>query len=312
MSRQCTDTIMMVKPAAFGYNAETAANNFYQKESKDLSKKEVQEIAIDEFNAFVEKLRSKGVDIIVVEDTADPVTPDAIFPNNWVTFHENGDAIWYPMFSPTRRKERRGDIMAFLKSNYNYKINQIHDLSILESQEVFLEGTGSLVLDRINKIAYAAISDRTHRQALFAFTRKTGYETIEFEAFQTVEGRRLPIYHTNVMMSVGKKLAIVCLESVDNKDERKMLLGTLKDTNKEIVEITEEQCNSFAGNMLEVETKDGDAVMVMSTAAYKSLREDQIEKITKHCDILHSSLETIETAGGGSARCMMAEVFLPR
>lgn len=312
MTQQCTDTIMMVKPAAFGYNAETAENNYYQKESTDLTKQEVQERAMKEFNAFVEKLRNRGVDIIVVEDTAEPVTPDAIFPNNWVSFHENGDAIWYPMFSPMRRNERRGDVMAFLKNNYNYQLKQIHDLSILEADDVFLEGTGSLVLDRVNKIAYAAISNRTHKQALFAFTKKTGYKAIDFEAFQTVDGKRLPIYHTNVMMSVGEKVAIVCLDAVDKQKDKETLLAAFKKTNKEIVEITEEQCNSFAGNMLEVKSKEGEAVMVMSLAAYNSLNQDQIEKISKHCDILHSSLETIEMAGGGSARCMMAEVFLPR
>lgn len=303
---------MMVKPAAFGYNVETAENNYYQKESKDLTKQEVQERAVKEFNAFVEKLRGRGVDVIVVDDTAEPVTPDAIFPNNWVSFHDNGDAIWYPMFSPMRRNERRGDVMAFLKNNYNYQIKQIHDLSVLEAEGVFLEGTGSLVLDRVNKIAYAAISNRTHKQALFAFAKKTGYKTVEFEAFQSVDAKRLPIYHTNVMMSVGQKLAIVCLDSIDKSEDREKLISILKDTKKEIVEITEEQCNSFAGNMLEVQTKDGEAVMVMSSAAYHALTPDQIQKISKHCDILHSSLETIEMAGGGSARCMMAEVFLPQ
>jgi len=302
----------MVRPEQFGFNEETAENNYYQKRLDDVSENEIQIRARKEFDFFVESLRNKGVNVIVVKDTPEPKTPDAVFPNNWISFHEKGHVVWYPMYSEIRRAERRGDILGTLKNDHHFTVRQIHDFSIYESEGAYLEGTGSMVLDRVNKIAHAALSERTDERVLNAFCKKVGYTAVKFNAFQTVEGKRLPIYHTNVMMSVAETFVIVCLESIDDESEKQKLLNSLKETNKEIIAITEAQCTQFAGNMLQVKNKEGKKYLVMSSAALRSLDEGQIAKIEKHCDIIHSSLETIETLGGGSARCMMAEVFLPK
>ncbi|MTI20476.1 amidinotransferase [Fulvivirga sp. RKSG066] len=312
MAKDCTDTILMVRPRQFGFNEETARNNHYQKKPDDLSENEAQIRAKNEFDTFVEKLRANGIEVIVIEDTPEPHTPDSIFPNNWISFHEKGHIVWYPMYSEIRRGERRGDVIGILKSEHGFKVKQIHDLSIYESENEFLEGTGSMVLDRNNKLAYAAISDRTHEKVLDVFTKKMGYTPIKFTANQTVNQSRLPIYHTNVMMCVAEKFVIICLESIDDPSEKQMLLDTFKKTDKEVIEISEAQCNQFAGNMLQVNNKNGDRFLVMSSTAFNSLNDQQISAIEKHCDIIHSSLKTIETLGGGSARCMMAEVFLPK
>ncbi len=310
--QQTTDTILMIRPQRFGFNEQTAANNFYQKKLDGVSDNEAQIRAKKEFDAFVEKLRDSGIQVIAIEDTPEPHTPDAVFPNNWISFHEKGHVVWYPMYSEIRRAERRGDILAILKNEFGFKVKQIHDLSMYESQQVFLEGTGSMVLDRVNKLAYAAISDRTHTTALNSFCKKVGYKAVSFNAFQTVEGKRLPIYHTNVMMCVADSFAVICMDAIDSKAEQRKLQEQLSATGKEIIEISEEQCNQFAGNMLQVKNTSGQQFLVMSSTAYKSLSEEQILAIEKHCGIIHSSLETIETLGGGSARCMMAEVFLPK
>ncbi len=309
---QYTDTILMVRPQAFGFNEQTAANNFYQRKLDGVSENEAQIRAKKEFDGFVAKLREHGVSVITIEDTPEPHTPDAVFPNNWISFHEKGHVVWYPMYSEIRRGERRGDILATLKNDYGFKVKQIHDLSLFESEEVYLEGTGSMVLDRVNKLAYAAISDRTHAKALNAFCKKVGYTAVSFKANQTVDSQRLPIYHTNVMMCIADSFAVVCLDSIDEPAETQKLIKSFNSTRKEIIEISETQCNQFAGNMLQVKNTDGQRFLVMSTTAYKSLSDKQKEQIKKHCDIIHSSLETIETLGGGSARCMMAEVFLPK
>lgn len=302
----------MIRPQRFGYNEQTASNNFYQKKLDGVSDNEAQIRAKKEFDAFVEKLRDSGIQVIAIEDTPEPHTPDAVFPNNWISFHEKGHVVWYPMYSEIRRAERRGDILAILKNEFGFKVKQIHDLSMYESQQVFLEGTGSMVLDRVNKLAYAAISDRTHTTALNSFCKKVGYKAVSFNAFQTVEGKRLPIYHTNVMMCVADSFAVICMDAIDRKAEQRKLQEQLSATGKEIIEISEEQCSHFAGNMLQVKNTSGQQFLVMSSTAYKSLSEEQLLAIEKHCGIIHSSLETIETLGGGSARCMMAEIFLPK
>ncbi|UII23640.1 citrulline utilization hydrolase CtlX [Fulvivirga ligni] len=311
MSRQTTSTIMMIRPVKFRYNEQTAVNNYYQKVLDELDPEEVQAKALQEFDNFVEKLRGKGVKVIVINDTPDPDTPDSIFPNNWVSFHADGKVGLYPMFAENRRLERRDDILGALDNEYGLNVASIEDFSFHEKEDKYLEGTGSMILDRVNKIVYAAISQRTDEDVLDEFCRKFAFKPVKFIANQTVEGERLPIYHTNVMMCVAETFAVICLDSIDDADERKAVIDSLEASGKEIIEITEDQEHHFAGNMLQVNAESGEKYLVMSEAAYQSLTAKQISAIEKHCPIIHSSLDTIEALGGGSARCMMAEVFLP-
>lgn len=309
---QLTNSILMIRPVAFRRNEQTAVNNYYQKLLAGISPEEIQAKVMAEFDGMVEKLRRAGVHVIVVNDTADPDTPDSIFPNNWVSFHHDGRVGLFPMFAENRRLERREDILETLVDEYGFHIEELADFTELEEQEAFLEGTGSMVLDRKNHIAYAALSERTDEHALMLFCEEFDYIPVTFSAFQTVNGERLPIYHTNVMMSVGDKIAAICADCIDDEDERKKVLNRLKSTQKELVLLTEEQIGRFAGNMLEVLGDKGEHIMVMSTAAYGALSEEQIDTIKKHCTIVHSDLTVIEALGGGSARCMMCEVFLPK
>lgn len=310
--RQLTSTIMMVRPIKFRFNEETAVNNYYQKEQSGFNAEEIQNRALQEFDDFVEKLRGHGVNVRVVDDTLDPSTPDSIFPNNWVSFHQDGHVGIFPMYAENRRLERREYIIEGLIQD-GFRIDTIEDFTDFEEQNKFLEGTGSMVLDRENKVAYAAISERTNPDVINEFALKFQYKPVLFTALQTFEGQRMPIYHTNVMMAMGDQFAIICLDSIDDLDERHAVIHALEDTDKEVIDITEEQKEQFAGNMLQVADKKGNKYMVMSSAAYGSLTDDQKERILAYNnDIIHSSLNTIETLGGGSARCMMAEVFLPR
>lgn len=308
--RQSTDTIMMIRPVQFRMNEQTAVNNYYQKVIDGLTPEDVQEKALKEFDTFVEKLRDKGVHVIVINDTPDPSTPDSIFPNNWVSFHDDGRVGLYPMFAENRRLERREDIIETLKKDFDIK--EVIDFSSHEAESKFLEGTGSMILDRPNKLVYAAISERTQPDVLDDFCAKFGYKAVKFVANQTVDGKRLAIYHTNVMMCVADDFAILCADSIDNKEERKAVIDSLESTGKEVITISEEQKHHFAGNMLQVRVKDDQRYLVMSGAAYQSLNQEQIDRIERYCPIIHSSLDTIEALGGGSARCMMAEVFLPK
>ncbi len=310
MPAQNTSNILMIRPVAFAMNAETAKDNHYQNQQAGISERKAQEEALKEFDAFVEKLRDAGVNVIVVEDTPEPRTPDSIFPNNWVSFHENGLVVLYPMCAENRRLERREDILEMLKKK-GFKISETLDYSPSESDGLFLEGTGSLVLDRENLIAYACISQRTNEMLLKDWGEQLGYEVVSFRALQDVDGQLLPIYHTNVMMSVGEEIAIICADSIKDQAERNAVITKLEQTRKTIVYITEDQKSSFAGNMLQVVNSFGEKIMVMSTQAFESLTAEQKTEIEKTNRILHSSLTTIETLGGGSARCMMAEVFLP-
>jgi hypothetical protein len=291
-------------------NAQTAIDNHYQQKVEGLSDAQAQAQALQEFDDFVEKLRTAGIDVLVINDIPEPATPDSIFPNNWVSFHETGMVVLYPMHAENRRLERREDILEKLKTS-GFQIREILDYSAHEDDNMFLEGTGSLVLDRENLIAYACLSQRTHEHLLNDWAQQLGYEVVSFHALQAVDGQLLPIYHTNVMMSVGQELAILCAESIKDEAERKRVIDSLANTGKEIVLITEAQKSSFAGNMLQVVNDKGEHILVMSTQAFESLNEEQIATIEKTNRILHSSLKTIETLGGGSARCMMAEVFLP-
>jgi len=301
----------MIRPVDFHFNAETAKNNYYQQNVKDFDGKTPNELAAQEFDDFVEVLRANGIDVMVVDDLLDPKTPDSIFPNNWVSFHQDGRIGLYPMFAVNRRLERRMDILESLREK-NFDINEIVDLTESEESDKFLEGTGSLVLDRENKIAYAAISVRTDKDVVDDFCAAFGYEGVVFTANQTVDGNRLPIYHTNVMMCVADKYAVVCADTIDDETERKHLIDRLVSSGKEIVYLTEKQKHHFAGNMLQLANKSGETFTVMSSAAYNSLTDSQLTQLKKFGGIIHSSLSTIEQLGGGSARCMMAEMFLPK
>ncbi|WP_297514420.1 citrulline utilization hydrolase CtlX [Flavobacterium sp.] len=308
---QTTNAILMIRPVAFRMNEQTAVNNYYQKVLDGLSPETVNAKAQQEFDTFVQKLRLVGVDVSVVDDTLDPNTPDSIFPNNWISFHETGDVVLYPMFAENRRAERREDVLDLLEDR-GFVVNDIMDYTSAEEDNIFLEGTGSLLLDRQNGKAYCALSPRADEELMIEFCEDFEYTPVIFEAFQTVNGERKLIYHTNVMMCIGDTFAVICADCIDDKKERKMVLDSLRSDEKDIILITEDQVNNFAGNMLEVKGSDGKRYLVMSSSAYQVLTKKQIAQIEQHVTILHSSLDTIEACGGGSARCMMAEVFLPK
>lgn len=308
--KQITNTIMMIRPVCFRYNEQTAKNNYYQQVLDNLTSDQIQRNALNEFDTFVKKIRSVGVEVIVIEDSKMPDTPDSIFPNNWVSFHADGTVGLYPMYAKNRRDERREDIFDALVDEYYFHIEEVKDFTEFENHNKFLEGTGSMVLDRENKICYAAISIRTDEIAVMQFCDEFGYQSVCFTANQDVDGKRMPIYHTNVMMCVSDKFAVICLDAIDDAAERKHVIETLIETRKEIIAITKAQKHRFAGNMLQVMGEK--PYLVMSNSAFSSLTVQQKAAIEKHCPILHSSLDTIEACGGGSARCMMAEVFLPK
>nr|WP_220473489.1 arginine deiminase-related protein [Allomuricauda aequoris] len=291
-------------------NEQTAVNNYFQ-EDPHLKNTVINQRAQEEFDQFVKVLRGHGVNVIVVEDTLERDTPDSIFPNNWVSFHESGTVCIYPMFAENRRKERREDILDLLEEE-GFVINEVMDYTVAEEDDVFLEGTGSILMDRVNQKAYCALSERAHEELFIEFCEDFDCFPVIFHANQTVDGKRLPIYHTNVMMALAETFAVICLDSIDDKKERKNVVEHLKMDGREIIAITEEQMNHFAGNMLQVIGAKDQRYMVMSSQAYKSLMDAQIKAIEKHGPIIHSSLDTIELCGGGSARCMMAEVFLPK
>tara|TARA_R110002050_G_scaffold32294_9_gene83256 strand:+ start:2889 stop:3824 length:936 start_codon:yes stop_codon:yes gene_type:complete len=309
--QQTTNSVLMVRPINFRMNEQTAVNNYYQQELTNMLPATINAKAEKEFDDFVIKLQNIGVEVIVVNDTETPITPDSIFPNNWISFHENGDVGLYPMFAENRRLERREDVLETLESK-GFVIENIVDYTEAEEEEVFLEGTGSMVLDRENRKAYCALSPRADEDLFIEFCEDFEYTPVIFTSNQTVDNQREAIYHTNVMMCVAEQFAIICLESIDDKKERKNVLKHLKENGKEVITITEQQVNAFAGNMLQVKGNNEQRYLVMSSSAYHSLRKEQLQKIEKYNPIIHSSLETIETCGGGSARCMMAEVFLPK
>ncbi len=308
--QQTTNTILMIRPVSFRMNEQTAVNNYFQ-EDLDLKTAEINTKAQEEFDAFVEKLRAVGINVIVENDDEHLDTPDSIFPNNWVSFHGNGDVAKYPMFAENRRRERRDEVFIRLEEE-GFKIENIIDYSSAELEGVFLEGTGSIALDRVNRKAYCALSPRADEELFIEFCEDFEYTPVIFTANQTVDGERLAIYHTNVMMCLAENFAVICLDTIDDKKERKNVVRHLKQDGKEIISITESQMHQFAGNMLQLKGDNDKRYLIMSEAAHKSLTKTQIASIEKHCPILSSSLETIETCGGGSARCMMAEVFLPK
>lgn len=302
---QTTSHILMIRPVGFVYNEQTAVNNAFQ--SASAESEIVQEKALAEFDTFVTVLRDNGVDVTVVQDTPDPHTPDSIFPNNWISFHSDGTVILYPMFAPNRRAERKPQVLD--KISGKFTISKQEDLTAFEERDIFLEGTGSMVLDRDNRIAYACLSPRTDETVLHEFCSKMNYTPVVFIA---TDGNGRQIYHTNVMMCIADRYAVVCLESIASPPEQQKVSDTIIRTGKAIIPITLKQMNHFAGNMLQVENSRGETLLVMSSQAYESLSEEQISTLTAFNRIVHSPIPTIEKNGGGSARCMMAEIFLAK
>jgi len=301
---QSTSNLLMIRPVNFGFNEQTAESNAFQ--TRDTDQQQVQANALAEFDGLVHVLRDNGLNVTVIDDTPQPHTPDSIFPNNWVSFHANGDVFLYPMRAENRRLERREDIITQLEDNF--KVNHVFDLSHFEHEGKFLEGTGNMVLDRENKIVYACLSPRTNEKILATFCKQTDYQSINFHA---IDENGLAIYHTNVMMALGSNFAVICLDSIMDITEKELVIKSLKDTGKEIVDISFYQMNHFAGNMLEVSNNTGDTLIVMSLSAYQSLSYEQKTVLSSFGKLVYADIHTIENNGGGSARCMIAEVHLP-
>lgn len=291
----------MIRPVNFSFNAETAVNNAFQ----SAATAGAQQQALEEFEGFAALLRAKGVDVTIVDDTPEPYTPDSIFPNNWISFHEGGAICLYPMYAANRRLERKPGVLEQISRRF--RVGATLDFSGYEAQGLFLEGTGSMVLDRDKRIAYACLSPRTDKTVLLDFCQKMDYRP---EIFTAVDGKGQPIYHTNVMMCVADRYVVVCLDSVPDPVENASLTRTIQNSGKEIVPITLAQMNQFAGNMLQVQNRKGEKLLVMSSQAYASLDPTQIVRLSAFNEILHAPLTTIETNGGGSARCMLAEIHL--
>jgi hypothetical protein len=304
MNQQTTSTILMIRPVNFVFNEQTAGSNAFQ--NRNAEQQHVQDNASQEFDRFVNILRGNGVEVIVIDDTAEPHTPDSIFPNNWVSFHNDGTVFLYPMMAENRRLERREDIITQLEDEF--KVKHVIDLSHFEHENKFLEGTGSMVLDRENKIAYACLSPRTDKVVLDEFCKDGGYRPVLFHA---VDQNGMDIYHTNVLMCIGSSYAVICMDSIKDETEKQNVIISLQSTQKQIVTISFDQMNHFAGNMLEVQNMSGESLLVMSKSAWDSLNYEQKAILSSFSKPVYSDISTIETNGGGSARCMMAEVHLP-
>jgi hypothetical protein len=307
---QTASTLLMVRPANFGFNPETAENNFYQ-QADSRSVDEIRDLARREFDGFVALLRDQGVEVVVAEDSPLPIKTDAVFPNNWFSTHPDGKVIFYPMYSPNRRLERRKDLIEQLMA-LGFTVNEVVDLSFFEDSEQYMEGTGSMVIDHQAKVIYACYSQRTHPIPLDYVAKLLGYQVQGFDSVQEINGQISPIYHTNVMMHIGTDLAVVCLESIPKLSERQQVQDRLTQSGKKVIPITAKQKFNFAGNMLEVCNGGGEKFTVMSQTALDSLTVGQIQQIEKYTTIISPVIPTIEKLGGGSARCMMAEIFLPR
>jgi len=299
-------SILMVRPSSFRTNVQTIENNYFQNLSK-IGDKETLKKAQDEFDHLVKKIESFDIPVNVFQDDLTYDTPDSLFPNNWISFHKNNKIALYPMFAKNRRLERNENILKFLESN-NVKIKSIFDYTIAEKNKQYLEGTGSMVFDRINKKVYASISERTSEILIDEFCEDFNYMPIVFKSYQSHDNARKLIYHTNVMMCIADKYSIICLDSIDCNIEKNKVFESLKDDGKEIIEISSRQLNSFAGNMIEL-VYNNQSYLVMSASAYESLSKEQIIKINKYSQIIFSDVSTIEYCGGGSVRCMIAEIF---
>jgi hypothetical protein len=308
---QITNTVLMIRPVQFRMNEQTAVNNYYQKVLEHTLPETVNTKAVAEFDTMVKTLKNAGIQVIVVEDSKEFDTPDSIFPNNWISFHKNGTIGLYPMFAKNRRLERKASIIEAVEAE-GFKIETVVDYTAAEDDGYYLEGTGSILLDRENQKAYCALSERADEELFIEFCEDFEYTPVVFSAYQTVNNKRELIYHTNVMMCLGTTFAVVCLASIDDKKERKNLLKHLHEDGKKVIEISEEQVNNFAGNMLQLKGTNDQSYLVMSQSALESLRPAQVQLLEVHATIISSKLDTIEACGGGSARCMMAEVFLPK
>ncbi len=306
--KQCTDTILMVRPANFGFNPETANNNVFQQNNQSRSIKEIVDLAMQEFDELVRRLRTAGIRVVVIEDTVQPRKTDAVFPNNWFTTHMDGRIILYPMYSPNRRLERRNDIIDQLRQTY--EVDEVKSYAAHEHRGAILEGTGSMILDRPNKLIYACLSQRTDLRLLDQLSMDLG--GFEVVAFVAVDDQNIPYYHTNVIMTLGDDLAIICLESIENASERSMVVEKLKSTGKVIIDISRDQVLKYCGNMLQVNNTTGEQYMIMSQSAKDNLTPSQLSQIESYVTIISSPLDIIEEYGGGSARCMLAELFLPK
>ncbi len=302
--QQSTSYIFLVRPASFGFNAQTEVSNAFQQKSKQ-SASDISQKAIEEFDLFASRLQEKGIDVTIIQDTKTQVKPDAVFPNNWGTFHHNGTAILYPMATPNRQAEKRPEIIETIKEKF--QISRIIDLSEYEKQNKFLEGTGSIIFDHVHKKAYAGLSPRTDKDVLSELCNQIGYEAVPFTA---IDAHGKEIYHTNVMMCLSEKFAVICLESIADENEKTNVIENLENTGHEIIDISLEQVNQFAGNMITLNNKQAD-ITVMSQSAYNALTPDQLESISFYSEICPMNVSTIEKIGGGSARCMISEIFLP-
>ena len=307
--RQSTNSILMIRPNNFGFNEETSNDNHYQ--NKEFFESNSNKNAQKEFDNMVNNLKQNGISVHVFQDDKNDYTPDSIFPNNWVSFHENGDVGLFPMYAKNRRLERRPEVLEFLETK-GFAISNIVDYSSAESENKFLEGTGSMILDRENRIAYCSISNRSNEDLFIEFCEDFEFTPVIFNSFQSVGDKRLPIYHTNVMMCVATDYVIICLDSIDDKKQRKNVSNFIIESGKKLIEISEKQVESFAGNMLELINENGESILVMSKSAEDSLDENQRNTITNHSRIISCDINTIEVCGGGSTRCMMAEIFLPK
>jgi hypothetical protein len=299
---QTTSKVLMIRPLHFVYNEETAVNNSFQIKG---NQENLSEKAVREFDEFVKELKKLDIEVTVVEDSPAPHTPDAIFPNNWISFHESGIYCLYPMFAPNRRKERKTEVLDIVQTKFHY--HKLFDFTDYESENLFLEGTGSMVLDRDKRLAYACLSPRTSLLVLEDFCKKMNYRPV---VFHSSDETGHDIYHTNVMMCVADRYVVICLDSIRDEEEKKYISETILYSGKEIIPISQGQMNHFAGNMLQLENKKREKILVMSSAAWSSLSLGQKEKLTLYNHILHTSLQSIESNGGGSARCMIAEIHL--
>jgi hypothetical protein len=297
----------MIRPVQFESNPLTAASNRFQGKT-DSAPAEQQAAAVREFDALVDSLRDAGVEVIVIDDMDEPHTPDSIFPNNWISMHADGRVVLYPMEAENRRAERRMDIVDHLGDALGRQITELVDLSSHEDTGHYLEGTGSMVLDRANRVAYACVSTRTHLDPLGDFAQRMGYDVVAFEA---VDSGGVPIYHTNVLMNVGEKVAVICGEAIPREDQREAVLERLRETGHEVVLLSYAQLDAFAGNMLELRNKDGARVLAMSQQAYDSLDEQQRAILAANSRIISVAINNIESSAGGSVRCMLAEIHLP-
>ncbi len=305
---QLASSVLMIRPARFESNPQTAASNRFQRKT-DASPEEQQQSALAQFDDLVSDLRANGIEASIVEDTSEPHTPDSVFPNNWVSFHADGRVVLYPMEADNRRTERRMDIVESLDTTHGFQVSEIVDLSHHEEAGHFLEGTGSMVLDRVNRIAYACLSSRTQLDVLGDFAQRLEYDVVAFDA---VDREGVPIYHTNVLMNVGEKLAVICDGAIARDDQRAAVLQRLQETGHDVVSLNYDQLDAFAGNMLELRNKDGDRMLAMSQQAYDSLDKKQRCKLQDNGSVITTAIDDIENSAGGSVRCMLAEIHLPR